>query len=181
MAIIANNSGMNSDNGSHDNGNSGHVHVVFLDRQVHNKLLQADEDLDTESYESRLTKPGNNVKSGANKSHKAVNNAEDITGWFPSSKFVARKHEGAKSDNQNAKSNKDSFIHPWKDYKAKKDENFVFKHYHEPKKYIEQYRKEHGCNNSRYASGNQIGEMRRVAFQVRNNVHVELALTLSHL
>ena len=158
---------MNSDNNSYENGNSSHVHDVFLDKQLQNKLLQADEDLDIEAYESKLSKAGNNVKNGATKVLKTDCTVEDITGWFPNSKFVARQNLGAKTDNQTAKSTKDTFIHPWKDYRAKKEESFVFKHYNEPKKYIEQYRNEHGCHNTRFSSGNQFGEMRRIAFQVK--------------
>lgn len=144
---------------------SSHDFNLYVDRQLQNKLLQIDEDSDIEAYENKLSKQGNNVKTG--RSGKYDSKTDDIAGWFPSAKFVARKCEfGANGVKPAEQTKASTFIHPWKDYRAKKEESFVFKHYTEYRKYIEQYRNEHGCHNSRFPSGNQFGEGRRVAFQV---------------
>lgn len=143
---------------------SNHEFNLYVDRQLQNQLLQVDDDSDTESYEIKLSKSGSNIKN-ASKQFKGETKIDDITGWFPRTKFIARKPDvisNAKPDT--AKTS--TFIHPWKDYRAKKEESFVFKHYTEHRKYIEQYRNEHGCQNSRFPSGNMYGDSRRIAFQV---------------
>lgn len=160
MAVLAAESGMNSEENDR-NSESSHKSNLHFDRQLQNKLLQIDEDSDTESYETKLSKSWSNVKGGA-KSFKPDSRVEDITGWFPSAKFVARKPENApKGESKPA----NTFIHPWRDYRSKKEESFVFRHYKEFRKYMEQYRNEHSCQPNRFSSGNQFGEMRRFAFQ----------------
>ncbi|KAL4219310.1 hypothetical protein ACF0H5_021889 [Mactra antiquata] len=135
---------------------SSHENNLYADRQLQNKLLQLEEDSDNEAYDQRLSRSWSNLK-GTTKSHKTV---DSITGWFPNSKFVGRKNELQRPET------KPAFIHPWKDYRSRgKEDSFVFKHYTECRKYIEQYRIEHGCHVNRFPSGNQIGDMRRIAFQ----------------
>lgn len=160
MAVLADEIGMRSGDNVHTN-ESCHESNVYFDRQLQNKLLQVDEDSDTEAYESKLSKHWGNLKTGGKP--KIDPKIEDINGWFPSSKFVGRKSELTKVDTKPASTN---FIHPWKDYRSKKEESFVFKHYTEFRKYMEQYRNQHGCHINRFSSGNQMSEMRRTAFQV---------------
>lgn len=170
MAVLVNESGMKSDENEPKN-ESSHESNVYFDRQLQNKLLQFDEDSDTESYESKLSKSWSNLKSGA-KSSKSDTRIEDITGWFPSAKFVGRRNDLPKNETKPA----NNFIHPWKDYRSKKEESFVFKHYTEFRKYMEQYRNQHACHINRFSSGNQVSDMRRMAFQVvlSGNYHISI-------
>ncbi|XP_045185927.2 uncharacterized protein LOC123543471 isoform X7 [Mercenaria mercenaria] len=158
MAVLADETGMNSEENNHKN-ESSHESNLYFDRQLQNKLLQVDEESDNEGYESKLSKSWSNMKLvGKSKSDTRI---EDINGWFPSARFVGRRNEITKNDPKPV----NNFIHPWKDYRMKKDDSFVFKHYTEFRKYIEQYRNQHGCHINRFPSGNQFGEMRRTAFQ----------------
>ncbi|XP_052790219.1 uncharacterized protein LOC128224424 isoform X2 [Mya arenaria] len=162
MAVLSHEIGMTSPE-NHTKHDSSHEHNLYFDKQLQNRLLQVGEDLDIQTYESKLSKTGSNVKNS--KSNKSENKAEDITGWFPSAKFVARRTDLGNSKVETKPAN--TFIHPWKDYRTKKEDSFVFKHYTEHRKYIDQYRNEHGCYNQQRSAG-QIGEMRRVAFQTSN-------------
>lgn len=139
---------------------SSHEFNVYVERQLQNQLLQVDDDSDVETYETKLSKSGSNIKNTTRQSK-----ADEINGWFPSVKFVARKPDGA-NNIKSEQTKTSTFIHPWKDYRAKKEDSFVFKHYAEYGKYIEQYRNEHSLHNGRFLSGNQYGDSRRIAFQV---------------
>lgn len=163
MAVLVGESGMNNEE-SDPKPDTSHESNLYFDRQLQNKLLQVDEDLDSDSYESKLSKSWCNLKTGA-KVGKSDTRIEDITGWFPSAKFLGRRNDPIKADKEPKQTN--SFIHPWKDYRMKKEESFVFKHYIEFRKYMEQYRNQHGCHINRLSSGNQVGDhLRRIAFQV---------------
>ena len=163
MAVLSNEIGMSSPE-SESTGDSSHENNLYYDRQFQNKLLQVDEDSDIQVYEKRLSNSGNNVKLNS-RQNRSDNKGDDISGWFPSAKFVGRR-----TDLGNFKSDpkpQNTFIHPWKDYKrTKKEETYSFKHYTDHGRYIEQYRNEHGCHSSHYRSATHLGEMRRIAFQV---------------
>jgi len=152
------------------NRNSSHEFNLYADKHLQGQLLQVDEDSDIESYENKLSKSGSNVKVGTKQS-RVDGKIDEITGWFSSAKFVARKPDGA--NNVKADQSKgNSFIHPWKDYRNKKEDSFVFNHYSDYQMYMEQYRNEHGCYNSRFPSGHQYGDSRRIAFQVSLFIHL---------
>lgn len=157
MAVLSFESGMNSAENDQTN-DSSHENNLYADRQLQNRLLQVEEDSDNEAYEQKLSKSCNNLKTTPKV--RLDPRSGSITGWFTSAKFVGRRSELQRPET------KPTFIHPWKDYRSKKEDSFVFKHYSENKKYIEQYRIEHGCHINRFPSGNQAGDMRRIAFQV---------------
>ncbi|XP_021348564.1 uncharacterized protein LOC110447298 isoform X3 [Mizuhopecten yessoensis] len=133
---------------------SSHEYNFFLDRQLQNKLLDFDEqDIDSRYFQ--------NVKLDG-KSYKAQVRNEEVTGWIYDPKNNFRKPE-----KENSKQQKE-FIQPWKDYKARqqKDDSFMFRHYGDLKKYIQQYRQEHSYANGFRPPGMTksdvpIGELRK--------------------
>ncbi|XP_069120502.1 uncharacterized protein [Argopecten irradians] len=110
---------------------SSHEYNFFLDRQLQNKLLEFDEqDIDSRYFQ--------NVKLEG-KAYRAQVRSEEVTGWVFDTKTNFRKPEKESNKQQR------EFIQPWKDYKAKqqKDDSYMFRHYGDLKKYIQQYREEH--------------------------------------
>lgn len=175
MAVLVDELGMKSEEDDQKN-ESSHESNVYFDRQLQNKLLQFDEDMDTDSYESKLSKSWSNLK-GAKSLSKFDSRVEDITGWFPDAKFIGRRNEIVKTEPKPT----NTFIHPWKDYRSKKEESFVFKHYTEFRKYIEQYRNQHACHISRISAGNQASDMRRMAFQQSSAPPQQTSVTVHQL
>ncbi|XP_052223172.1 uncharacterized protein LOC127839052 isoform X2 [Dreissena polymorpha] len=169
MAVISNELGMTSqENEKHLE--SSHEHNLYVDRQLQNKLLQVDEDSDIEAYENKLSKNGS-IEKMCSKSKHPVLKVDDIVGWFSSAKFAARRTPVPVSSSRSEQRPTSTLIHPWKDCRLKKENSFMFKHYLENKKYIEQYRNEHGCHIQQYHSAAQLGEMRRIAFQTTTGTH----------
>ena len=165
MTVAVNGRGMTSESCT-EKQEAKHEFNFFIDRQLQNKLLQADDDLLTENDNSDKAINRNNVKSGrVTKSENKSDKFGDFTGWFPDQKFSCRKLDGANKTEQKPKES--TFIHPWRDYKRNKEEGYTFKHYSDIRKYIEQYRKEHTCHNqtSRFSSGGPDRE-RRYAYPV---------------
>ncbi|XP_060083360.1 uncharacterized protein LOC132562625 [Ylistrum balloti] len=114
---------------------SSHEYNFFLDRQLQNKLLDFDEqDIDSRYFQ--------NVKLEG-KAFRAQARSEEVTGWIFDAKINFRKPE--KESSRQSK----EFIQPWKDYKTKqqKDDSYMFRHYGDLKKYIQQYREEHANAN----------------------------------
>lgn len=158
VAIIS--QGMTSEY-AEENQESTHGFNFFIDRQLQNKLLQADDDLLTEKESVDNSLYRNNLKSGKITKNDTRN---DFTGWFPDQKLVCRKLDGANKTDQ--KPRESTFIHPWKDYKRNREESYVFKHYTDTRKYIEQYRKEHNSHSNRFSSSGLDRPERRYAYPV---------------
>ncbi|XP_033731947.1 uncharacterized protein LOC117321589 isoform X2 [Pecten maximus] len=133
---------------------SSHEYNFFLDRQLQNKLL----DFDEQDIDSRYLQ---NVRLDG-KAYKAQVRSEEVTGWIFDTKTNFRKPE--KESNKQPK----EFIQPWKDYKAKqqKEDSYMFRHYGDLKRYIQQYREEHSNANGFRPPGvpksdNPIGDLRK--------------------
>ena len=164
MTVAVNGRGMTSES-SEEKQEIKHEFNFFIDRQLQNKLLQADDDLLAEKDNSDKTIIRNNIKSGkVTKTDTKVDRFGDFTGWFPDQKLACRKLDGAKTEQKPRES---TFIHPWRDYKRNREEGYTFKHYSDIRKYIEQYRKEHSGHNqtNRFSSGGPDRE-RRYAYPV---------------
>ena len=163
MTVAIKTRGMTSES-TEEKQESSHEFNFFIDRQLQNKLLQADDDLLAEKDTADKSVSRSNLKSGkVTKTDAKVDKFGDFTGWFSDQKLVCRKADGAKPDQKPRES---TFIHPWRDYKRNKEESFVFKHYSDSRKYIEQYRNEHCSHNNRFSSASFDRDARRHAFQV---------------
>ena len=163
MTVAIKSRGMTSES-REEKQESSHEFNFFIDRQLQNKLLQADDDLLSEKESADKSLVRNNLKSGkVTKTDVKSDKFGDFTGWFPDQKLVCRKSDGAKPD---LKPRENTFIHPWRDYKRNREESYVFKHYTDSRKYIEQYRNEHRSHNNRFSSATFDRDLRRQAFQV---------------
>ncbi|KAL3872021.1 hypothetical protein ACJMK2_039992 [Sinanodonta woodiana] len=156
MAVTVREDGMSADS-NNNKKDSSHEYNLHLDRQLQNKLLQADEVLD---QDQNYVKLGNNFTGSNNcngKINKTIEFHDGISGWISDQKVVPRK-----VDKESKPTNKDNFIYPWRDSK-RQQENFVFQHYADIRKYIEQYRSLNCCHIS--SSPYPPGETRKLAFQ----------------
>ncbi|XP_005088848.2 uncharacterized protein LOC101851377 [Aplysia californica] len=162
---------MNEENGKHEFN-------FFLDKQIQLKLLEADEDTIAKEAlaiqaQSSKTKgiiiqnsslgllPTSNASSAKpsqgvpNKSFKELQNFQ-ICGWSSNPTIVYRKHE-----NEGTTKTRGSLTAASRDLLLSRDsrsrssgypQDFVFRHYADPRKYIEQYRREHVCYDTANSS-----------------------------
>ncbi|XP_064616985.1 uncharacterized protein LOC135480984 [Liolophura sinensis] len=144
------------------------LHDVNLEREGVRKLLDFDETL---VREVALRKWSHIAVGDSNVSPRAKNNATAVpptktmkqrsvtesaihsdsfvTGWFPEKtrplRKIRKEHSSRTRDGVSKDSvQRDRFV--WRDSKSKDlSDKYVFKHYRDTRKYMEQYRREHSC------------------------------------
>ena len=139
---------------------SKHENNHLLDREIQLQMLEVDEDerdkalvaafnnqttSKNQSTQSsnQPTMPSSGNSSSKQKSAQPVSSSsrqEDFCAWCPNGTVKLRKLDKASKTQQ-----KEREYHVWRDYRPK-EINFVFKHYPDWQRYIEQYRYEHTYN-----------------------------------
>ncbi|RUS86883.1 hypothetical protein EGW08_005362 [Elysia chlorotica] len=145
-----------------ENDTGKHEFNFFLDKQIQEQLLEADELITAKETANFVSSKGqvslNNTAplntsnvSGASKNppSKLVKDSSraNLSGWCSSPGIAYRKTESdvpsrarTQQGTRDALS-RDSRFRP----QTHNPQDFVFRHYSDPRKYIEQYRKEHSC------------------------------------
>ncbi|KAL5011996.1 hypothetical protein ScPMuIL_010547 [Solemya velum] len=127
---------------------TGECHHDFnLDsqRQLQNKLLAADDfnsSLSNIDTWSSIQIQANGTLNGNAKTRKLQTlAAEDISGWCSNSKIILRRPE---RETKSANNSRETQVSNY--YKVKRaQDTYVFKHFRDIRKYIQQYRNEHTC------------------------------------
>ncbi|GFR83222.1 hypothetical protein ElyMa_002384700 [Elysia marginata] len=170
-----------------ENDTGKHEFNFFLDKQIQEKLLEADELIaakETALYNNQPTPSKAQVNSNSSNSAISFNSSNvlgtykssppkpvkdllrgNISGWCSGPGVVFRKTESdvlprtrTQQGNRDAFS-RDSRLRP----QTHNPHDFVFRHYADPRKYIEQYRKEHACydNTTTSATRSEFLDTRR--------------------
>ena len=170
-----------------ENDTGKHEFNFFLDRQIQQKLLEADQIIaakETALYKNQLTNgrvqvppnssnsvvtlnSSNVVGTSKSSSQKAVKDSSraNISGWCSGTGVVYRKTESDVPSRARGQQglrdalSRDSRFRP----QTHNPQDFVFRHYSDPRKYIEQYRKEHSCYDTTTTSAtrNEFLDTRR--------------------
>ena len=122
-----------------------------MDRQITLQMLDADEEQTDKDHITAFNQhtaiqnsQSNTAAPNSGNKQKSVStirpSAQELCAWFPGQTLKPRKAEKHAKPQQ-----KEREFHVWRDYRPK-EINFVFKHYIEWQRYIEQYRFEHTYN-----------------------------------
>lgn len=142
------------------------LHDVNLEREGVQRLLDCDETLVREvalrkwshiadsnvtprSKNSSTAVPPTKAMKQRSFTESAIHSDSFVTGWFPEKTRPlrkVRKENSSKTKDGTLKETAQRDRCAWRDSKSKDlSEKYVFKHYRDTRKYMEQYRREHSC------------------------------------
>lgn len=121
-----------------------HEYSYNRDKQLQRKLLAADDTFSTES----CAQSSNSVKGFYPPPDKKLC---EVTGWCSGEKILLRKHESIAGGKPKASSS--VTVVGRSDGRSRREQvdlpmPYVFRHYSDNRKYIEQYRQEHACTDT---------------------------------
>ncbi|XP_050396243.1 uncharacterized protein LOC126814863 [Patella vulgata] len=138
-----------------------HKHDVYLERQIQESLLIADDEFSRKDFLDVIKKTKQNPTKKKGRKKAEDDEFCELSGWVPDKNVSYRKREKCAEDSGNSSSRE--FI-SWRDSRSCSlaRHHYIFRHYKDTKRYIEQYRKDCTCSkNTGIPSSKEYFDLKR--------------------